>query len=107
MHPTIWGGDVCERVAPTDAAEVGVDERNDRVEVAARDGAKHEDDREQTRGGRGPVFEQLQTYVSRGEMLRSDPGADHHRSEKRRAEELGEQPSRQRRAHPPACASVS
>ena len=39
-------GDVGERITPGDAAEAGVGERDDRVEVSAGDRAEHEDDRE-------------------------------------------------------------
>ena len=62
------GGDVGQRVAPRQAAEVRVDERDDRVEVPAGDRPEHQDDREQARGGRGGVLEQREPGVVRGEL---------------------------------------
>ena len=43
------------------------------------------------------VLEQLQADVAGGEGLCGDPRANHQRGEKRRAEQLGEQPASQRR----------
>ena len=91
-------GDVGERVAPGQSAEVRVDERDDRVEVPAGDGPEHEDDREQARGGGGGVLEQREAGVVGRELLRGDARADHERGEERGAEELGEQPARERGA---------
>ena len=93
---------VGERVAPGQATERGVGERHDRVEVPARDGSEHEDDREQPRGGGGGVLEQLEAGVARGECLRCDARADHERREERRAQQLGKQAaSERRRVHRP------
>ena len=92
------GGDVGERVAPGESAEVRVDQRDDRVEVPAGDGAEHEDDREQAgSGGRG-VLEQREPGVVGRELARGDAGADHDGREERGAEVLGEQPAGERRA---------
>ena len=63
------GRDVGERRPPGEAAERGVDERDDGVEMAAGDGAEHEDDREQAGGGGGGVLEQLESGVVRRELL--------------------------------------
>ena len=91
--------DVGERAPPAQAAEARVDERDDRVEVRAGDRAEHEDDRVEPGGGRRGVLEQLEADVVWREALRGDPGADHDRGEKRRAEELGEQAPPQRGVH--------
>ena len=56
MQPSDLDGDVGERVPPADAAEARVDERDDRVEVSARDRPEHEDDHEQSSGGRERVL---------------------------------------------------
>ena len=50
---------------PTKAAERGVDERDDRVEVGSRDGAEDEDDRVQAGGRRRRVLEQLEADAPR------------------------------------------
>ena len=85
------GGDVGEGVAPAQAAEAGVDQRDDRVEVGPRDRAEDEDEREEAGGRRRCVLEQLQPDVAGRELRRGDPRADHGRGEERRAEELGEE----------------
>ena len=90
------GRDVGEGVAPAQAAEAGVDERDDRVEVGAGDRPEHEDDREEAGRGRGGVLEQLQADVAGRELGGGDARPDHGGGEKRRAEELGEQAARQR-----------
>ena len=59
--------------------------------MSAGDGPEHEDDREQARCGGGRVLEQLEPDVSGRELLRGDPGTDHHRGEECRSEQLGEQ----------------
>jgi hypothetical protein len=100
-------GCVGECVAPADPSESRVGERDDRVEVAARDGAEHQDDREQASCGRGGVLEQLQTDVAGRERLGGDAGADYERGEEGRAQELGEQAAMERwcRTHTSATAS--
>ena len=95
-QPADLGGDVGDRVAPADAAEARVGERDDRVEVPAGDRAEHEDDREQAGCRGGGVLEQLQANVVRGERLRRDARADHERGKEGRAEQLGEQPAGER-----------
>ena len=69
-------------MAPADAAEARIDERDDRVEVRPRDGAEHQDDREQSGRGGSRVLEQLQPRVPRGELLRCYSRADHDGREK-------------------------
>ncbi len=66
------GGQVGERVAPAQAAEAGVGERHDGVEMTAGDGSEHEDDREQAGGRGGGILEQLQADIVRRERLRRD-----------------------------------
>ena len=78
-------------MAPAQAAEGGVDERDHRVEVGAGDRAEHEDEGEEAGGCRRRVLEQLQSDVSRGELRRGDPRADHRGGQECRAEELGEE----------------
>ena len=90
------GGDVGERVAPADAAEARVGERDDRVEVPAGDWAEHEDDREQAGAVAAAFSNSSQADVVRGERLRRDPRADHERGKEGRAEQLGEQPAAER-----------
>ena len=59
------GRDVGEGVAPAQAAEAGVDQRDDRVEVSAGNRPEHEDEREQTGRSRGRVLQKLQAGVVR------------------------------------------
>ena len=77
------GRDVGEHVAPADPAEARVGERDDWVEVPARDGAEHQDDRVQPRRRCGRVLEQLEAHIARGERLRRDARADHERGQER------------------------
>ena len=106
MQPPTWAGHVGERVAPAEAAEARVDERHDRVEMTARHGPEHQDDREQPGGGRRRVLEQLETDVAGGEALRGDPRADHDRGQERGAEQLGEQSPSEVAAHGPVARSL-
>lgn len=92
-------GHVGQRVAPGQSAEAGVDERDDRVEMGARYGTEHQNDREQPSGCRRGVLEQLEPDVARREALRGDPRADHHRGQKRRAEQLSQEPATESQAH--------
>ena len=93
MHPIDLHRDVRGRVAPAQAAESRVDQRDHRIEVPAGHRPEHEDDREQPGRSRRRVLEQLQPGVARRELLGGDPGADHHGCQERRAEELGDQAS--------------
>ena len=91
--PSDAAGDLCgyvsERIAPADALERCIDERHDGVEMPARHGPEHQDDRKQP-GCRGRrVLEQLKPDVAWREGLRRDPRADHQCAQERRAEELG------------------
>src|SRR5262249_31463686 len=45
--------------------------------------------------GRRRVLQQLQPGLTRGQPLRGDPGADHHRGQERAAQELSRQPTPQ------------
>ena len=85
------GGDVGEGVAPAQAAEAGVDEGDDRVEVGAGDRPEDEDEGEQARRSGRCVLKELEADIAGRELLRGDPRADHGGGEKRRAQELGEQ----------------
>lgn len=76
-------GHVSQRVAPGQSAEAGVDDRDDRVEMGARYGTEHQDNREQPRGRRCRVLEQLEPDVARREALRGDPRADHDSGQER------------------------
>jgi hypothetical protein len=84
------GSRVVAGVAPGDAAEARVDQRDDRVEVRARDGPEHEDDREQARGGGSGVLQQLEADVAGRELLGRDARADDDRRQERRPEKLGQ-----------------
>ena len=59
--------------------------------MPARDRAEHQDDDEESRGGRRRVLEELQAGVARWELLGRDPGADDDGEEERTAQELSEQ----------------
>jgi hypothetical protein len=65
--------------------------------VRSGDRAQHEDQSRQAERGGGAVFQQLQSDVIGGELLGGDPGADYDRDQQSGAEELGEQPSSERR----------
>ena len=51
------GGQVGRGVAPAQPAECRIDERHDRVEMAARHRPEHQDDGEQPGRGRGRVLQ--------------------------------------------------
>ena len=55
---------------------------------------EHENDREQARGGRGRVFEQLQANVTGRKLLGGDPRADDDRGQEGRAQQLCHQAPR-------------
>ena len=82
------GRQVGDGVTPAQAAEGRIDERHDRVEVAARDGTEHQDDGEEPGCGGGRVLEELQPGVPGGELLRSDSRADDDRRQEGAAQEL-------------------
>ena len=65
--------------------------------MGATDGPEHENQDRQAEDRSGAVLEQLQPYVSRGELLRRDSGADDDRHEQAGAEQLsdGAAPRRQ------------
>src|SRR4051812_22788053 len=71
------GRDVGGGGARAQAAEGGVDKRNDGVEVRAGNRAEHEDEGEEAGRRRRRVLEQLQPGVARRERGRGDPRADH------------------------------
>ncbi len=89
-------GDVGERVAPAQAAEAGVHQGDDRVEVGAGDRPEDEDEGGEPGRRGGGVLEQLQPDVPGRELRRRDPRADHGGGEEGGAEELGKQASGQR-----------
>jgi len=95
------GGDVGEGMAPAQAAEGGIDQRDDRVEVGAGDRPEHEDEGEQARRRRSSALQELEAGVAGRELGGGDPGADHRRGEERGAEELGEESAGERSAHRP------
>ena len=57
------GGDVAHAVAGGQRAGQPVDERDDGVEVGARDGTEHQDQPDQRAGGGGRVLQQLQADI--------------------------------------------
>ena len=63
--PCHLGRDVGEGVAPAQAAEACVDQRDDGVEVSAGNRPEHEDEREQTGRSRGGVLQKLKAGVVR------------------------------------------
>src|SRR5580704_17008463 len=77
-------GEIGERVAPADAAEARVGERDDWVEVPTGDRTEYEDDRVEPCRCGGRVLEQLEANVIRGERLRRDARADHESSKESR-----------------------
>ena len=101
--------DVCECVAPPQAPEAGVDERDDGIEVRAGNRAEHEDEREEANRGRRSVLEQLQADVIWRQFRGGDPRADHRGREEGRTEKLGEETPSERSGHrrPPTQAAIS
>ncbi len=83
------GGQVGRRVTPGHAAEGCIDERHDWVEMTARDGAEHQDDREQPGCGGGGVLQQLEAGIAGRQALGGDARADHQRGQESAAQELG------------------
>ena len=84
-------GKVGRSVLPFEPAEAGIDEGDDRVEVAPRDRAEHQDDGEEPRRCRRCILEELEPDVARGEVLRGDARADDDGGQEGAAQELGEQ----------------
>ena len=74
---------VRERVAPAQATKARVGERDDGIEVPARDRSKHQDDRVQPCCSGGGVLQQLEADVARREPLCRDARADHECGEER------------------------
>ena len=83
------GDDVDAGVAGRSAAEDAVGERDDRVEVGARDRAEGEDQRDEPGAGRDRVLEQLEPDVVGRQALGGDARADDDRDEERGADGLG------------------
>ena len=77
-----------QRRAVVDPTEEPVGERDDRVEVRARDRAEREDQRDEPGAGRDRVLEQLQPDVARRQPLRGDARADDDRDEEARCRRL-------------------
>ncbi len=86
-------------MAPAQAAEAGVEERDDGVEVSAGDGPEHEDEGEEARRRGDRVLEQLQPDVAGRELRGGDSRPDDGCGEEGGAEELGEQAPGQGSVH--------
>jgi hypothetical protein len=77
-------------VPPGQAAERGVGEGHHRVEMTARDGPEHQDDRVQAGRGRRRVLQQLQPGVAGGQALGGDARADYDHCQERASEQFRE-----------------
>ena len=89
--PIDLGGDVAADVPGSDVAEGSIEQGDDGVEVGARDGAEHPDQRDERSRGGGRVLQQLQSDVVGGQAAGHDPGPDHRHDEETCAQRLGEE----------------
>jgi hypothetical protein len=90
-------GHIGGRRVPSDITTQRQRQRDQRIEMRARQRRQPLDQRKQCRGGGERIDQQRQSDAATGQPLAEDSGADHGDEEKARAERFGGETARERR----------